>query len=620
MTGAISRLLIVDQSLKGPGGHHFDCTLQIAKSAIRRGFALAIGAHRKFQDQQEMWRGIAGDLQEPEEPAAHPSTIDQTCQIYPCFNLTTYSHRSDLGGSFSDAVEKTGWLRKIKEWLRHQDALQRSLPDRHIDQSLIAFTDHLTPSQRQVVRVFSRNLVHFLERTDAKPEDVIFFSTVSELEFLAMGLVAAVYPEKSPGSWHAQFHFSALTGRPHEYAAQRQSLKYLRARESFSRARTGFSNVAISCYTTSQELADQYNLFDRGRFEPLPYPVNPRFGQQIEQSQGSRPIRITLAGGVRREKGQGQLAEVMNGVADSLLKTKKAKLVLQSGAKHRGRSTTDSGFRGESGAPEWLEYVEHPLPEQKYVQLIQQADLGLLMYDSRAYYARRAGVLGEFFASGVPVIVPAACWLGEQVQQVNRGYWRALFREGVPVTSNLVLQSRGSLGEVTPREATAAVVVRGHVADPPEGLRHLTLGWQTLKGPMSRGDYCLNRWSATIDEQGEFWCLLPVLESWQSIPLRLSIRWSFSEGSVQLRDLHLREVASTTEQPLPWGKVGLVAVDNEQVPGLLTHVVSQYRQYRAAAREYASCWFAEHDPEKTVERLFQPENKIVPKRMAKRAA
>ena len=58
-----------------------------------------------------------------------------------------------------------------------------------------------------------------------------------------------------------------------------------------------------------------------------------------------------------------------------------------------------------------LEYFAHPLPDQQYVELIKTSDCGLLFYDSRAYFSRRAGVLGELLSCGKPVIVPAGSWL-----------------------------------------------------------------------------------------------------------------------------------------------------------------------------------------------------------------
>lgn len=631
-----SRLLIVDQSLKGPGGHHFECAFQIAKGAIERGCAVALGTHRKFSDHQAFWEGLPADRKSPGSRSAVNSSLPPSpCEIFPCFNMTTYSRWTDLEGLRSPVAGKVSWSKRVKDWLRHQDALKRSFKDERVDSHLHEFTAHLTSPQKQVVRVFGRDLARFLTLAQATSDDVVFVSTISELEFLALGLVAELYPEICPGRWHAQFHYNVFSGRPHEYEVQRQRLEYRRAGQSLQRAFKGLSRVKVSCYTTSKELAAQYNDLNAGLFEALPYPVNPKFIRQstsatsvdsspVTQSP-PQPLRITMAGGLRREKGQQQLRGVIEGISEALLESGQAKLVLQGGTTRRKRAQLE--LNGRSGnlksrdqQPAWLEYVEHPLSEQAYVELIKQADIGLLIYDSRTYYARRAGVLGEFFASGVPVVVPAACWLAEQVASANQPYWRRLYDRGAPARTTVSPESRGSVREVTPGAATEAVIVRGRVETPVEPWKHLTLGWQSLVGASAGSESHLNRWSTTIDEQGEFWCLLPVLESWRAMPRRLSLRWSFSDTPVRVKELEVREVVPQTSLSVPWGKVGLVAADIEQVPELLKHMASVYPQFKAAAREYAVEWFADHKPAKTLSRLLPPRRAIVPVRHDRHAA
>lgn len=630
------RLLIIDQSLKGPGGHHFECAFQIAKGAIDRDCAFSLGTNRKFRDHQAFCEGLQfeGELRSAGSNSKKRSLL-ATCDIHPCFNLTTYSRWTDLEGLRGPSSGKVSSGKRVKDWLRHQDALRRSHKDERVDSHLHSFTRHLTTPQKQVVRVFGRDLVRFLTLADATVNDVVFLSTISELEFLAVGLVAETHPELCPARWHAQFHYNVFSGRPHEYRIQRERIEYQRVGQTLGRAFKGLSGVKISCYTTSQELAEQFNELNVGLFEALPYPVNPKFAHAERsnpksvrpnlRNQPQGPLRITMAGGLRREKGQQQLSRVIEGISESLLTSGQAKLVLQGGANRRKQAELElTGASGDMNSvdriPGWLEYVEHPLAEKAYVDLIKQADIGLLLYDSRTYYARRAGVLGEFFASGVPVIVPAACWLGEQVASANRPYLQQLFEEGNASKSTVSLESRGTVREVNPGAVASAIVVRGLVESPVEPWRHLTLGWQSLVGTPSTSDCHLNRWSATINEQGEFWCLLPVLESWREMPRRLSLRWSFSETPVRVQELEIRDVQSADGKVMPWGKVGLVATDIEQVPDLLKHMATTYPDFKAAAQEYAVEWFSKHDPAKTLSRLLRAPRAIVPVRRDRRVA
>ncbi len=56
---------------------------------------------------------------------------------------------------------------------------------------------------------------------------------------------------------------------------------------------------------------------------------------------------------------------------------------------------------------------------------MRQTDIGLLLYNADDYYARLSGILVEQLAAGIPVIVPAGCWLAEQLAEPN---WQHLDR------------------------------------------------------------------------------------------------------------------------------------------------------------------------------------------------
>jgi len=55
-----------------------------------------------------------------------------------------------------------------------------------------------------------------------------------------------------------------------------------------------------------------------------------------------------------------------------------------------------------NGSPAAIDYLRHPLSENQYCDFVRGCDFGLLLHDSRAYYSRRAGVLGELMSCGKP--------------------------------------------------------------------------------------------------------------------------------------------------------------------------------------------------------------------------
>ena len=288
----------------------------------------------------------------------------------------------------------------------------------------------------------------------------------------------------------------------------------------------------------------------------------------------------------------------------------------------------DSASGAES--VDWIEYAHHPLSEQDYVNLIQTADIGLLLYDSRTYYARRAGVLGEFLACGIPVVVPAACWLADQVERENRRYWRRLFADALPLGDESgptpfpavqkVTVQKVTVQNVTVRNASTAVICRLAVEPPKADLRHLVVGWQPLSGETPEASRALDRWSATIDERGEAWCLLPVSTTDPTVPCRLSFRWAFADETVSLREVELRSIAREEHPEIPWGEIGLVATDIDQIPSLVAHLHRQYPHFLAASQRHASRWFADHDPRKTINCLLPSETSAAPTAKASRAA
>src|SRR5207248_2436510 len=74
-------------------------------------------------------------------------------------------------------------------------------------------------------------------------------------------------------------------------------------------------------------------------------------------------------------------------------------------------------------------YHPHPLSTEAYNDLIRGAEIGLLLHDAHSYYARLSAVFQEYVCAGIPVIVPAGCWLGEQIAEDNFCYVERVARE-----------------------------------------------------------------------------------------------------------------------------------------------------------------------------------------------
>lgn len=69
-----------------------------------------------------------------------------------------------------------------------------------------------------------------------------------------------------------------------------------------------------------------------------------------------------------------------------------------------------------------VEFITVPLATDEYHRLLLSADVVLLPYDRRTYYARTSGPLAESLAAGKPVIVTHDTWMSEQLKSYGKGW------------------------------------------------------------------------------------------------------------------------------------------------------------------------------------------------------
>ncbi len=67
------------------------------------------------------------------------------------------------------------------------------------------------------------------------------------------------------------------------------------------------------------------------------------------------------------------------------------------------------------------EIIEGILPEEKYVQLMLDADIILIPYKKEDFYARTSGVYSDAVLAGKPVIATRQTWVGQQIIKYNNG-------------------------------------------------------------------------------------------------------------------------------------------------------------------------------------------------------
>lgn len=600
-TAGVANFFLIDQSLCRPGGHHTDYARWIADAADRAGYLVTLGANRRLK------RDFA---------------LESPCEIRACFRNTIYQPYSFLAG-----------LRHLTRSRFHPDLdapVSQSGGPRNRGRIL---RRDLGRDRR--VQQFASDCRQFFQNSVMGPGDQALFAAVSEIELLGLARFLAGQRRTLPVEWHLQFHFNLFHGRPPEYAGQQETLH--RVKRCFAEARKLAPHHRLHFYTTSQTLADQFNLLQMGTFRELPYPIAPDFYPAAEPAtsdgateaqrrqhaiQGSTPpvsfpIRLTSPGELRREKGTADYVQpLVRRLGPTLLADGRLELVFQKPRPRWNRrdklplsSFSDSELKG-------IRLEPHPLPDTAYRNLIRNTDAGLLFYDSRVYFSRRAGVLGELLSSGKPVIVPAGSWLADQIQPLIETHARNTLAEGNRLRTL-------SLPELQWTSHNAPLP--GQVLSCDHGPHSFQATFDTATGetycaiefewhyPGEHGTYCridcLSASSAhpthsqTVGRPraGRCTCILFPLPA-EPNPITLQFRNAFHRSNLQLKDLRVHLLSGATPR-VPVGAVGVIASDQECLAPAVDELVTHFSHYRDSANRFAHQWFAAHRPERAIEVL-----------------
>lgn len=639
-TTSVATFYLIDQSLRDHRGHHFDYACNIAQAAKQNGFDTVLGTHRRFP----LLRGDEANL------------CGADCRIEHNFRDTTYQPGSDLAG--------------VQHLTRSRGLKQRSASKKQNTHGLLWEMFECLIQKRQnhkrnqcrerVVRRFAADCQRFFRREVFSDQDQVFFAAISELELLGLAFFLASQPRTMQVQWHLQFHFNLFEGRPPEFEGQERTKLAVQACFQSALSRIPFHGVRF--YTTTDELAEQYNRLKVARFETLPYPVSKEFSpksfernssgsaenfdldenqRQLPPSTSPAPLRLVCPGGIRREKGHANyLQPLVDQLWKPLLASGEAQLWLQRPIRSRWRKqklelTTpplDQHEHHQQNLPAPIVYLPHPLSRQDYIELIHATDVGLLFYDSRVYFSRRAGVLGELLSCGKPVVVPAGCWLAEQIQEPIFEHVDALAYEhgnrqlglndfrwhhsNVPMSGGILAfdDHKHPFSFEVDREADASAVA-------------MRFDWHW---PTSKGIYC--RIELTQYGEGE-----DLLETSHQVVghrklgqstalfnlhpgskrLQFSLKNALHHSTATIRNASLTMLASPSKDSLdsvskgssvqgfPVGAVGAIAADSSQVAACVIEIVDHLRHYRQSAKSFSHDWSAVHQPAETIARLTQ---------------
>lgn len=605
----MASFFLIDHSLRNTEGHHFDYVQSVSRAASKTGLKTFVGTHRDFDS----------------------NLLDD---VAPVFRETTYQSSSYLAGlrhlkrqkfNFANPLESNGGVLKRFTFYR-------------------SFKQHKR-KRAQFIRQFAKDCERFFEAHKIRSGDHAFFTTVSELELTGLATFLSRNPQTLKANWHLQFHFNLYEGRTPEYERQIATTRQLRNCFALAKAVAPYHRVHF--YTTSRILADQYNLLNVGQFQVLPYPIADCFRPASEErkqayrspdvvetrSRDTAPVRFTCPGGIRREKGHARyLQGLVNKIYQPHLRSGKAQLVLQRPPpkklfgekielKMPTQTATDSAEPLSPTGASLVEYHRHPLSSDDYERLIKSTDCGLLFYDSRHYFSRRAGVLGELLSCGRPVIVPAGSWLSEQIKEINFDYADSLTqsnlakrtiplaelawdKSNVPLPGGIVSfnQSRTPFEasfEMKEDELAFVVSWKWHWPQDTGVYAQIELLKDTQNGLTITTQTVGNR------TDGYASAVFRRPDNYEGNPIRLRFQNAFHDSMASIKDLQVTTIGGDASIPL--GVVGIAAANETNLAGCIEEMIQHYIHYRKSAKDFAEVWHAQHEPKLTIAHLLSVE-------------
>jgi hypothetical protein len=636
----VARLFVIDQSLANVGGHHYDYVNCVVKAASHDRHEIFVATNRRF-------RATAS--------SSDPASLGQNAKVLPAFRNTTYQKVSWLAG-----------LRHLKRAEYPAASKKETSKLRLLSPTALLAkrrASRFRKQRRKLIAQFACDCSRFFTGApygEFRRGDQIFLTTVSELELMGLAIFLTSCPSSRRATWHLQFHFNLFAGRPNEFSAQNETQRKVRG--CFLAALSRIPDHDVRFYCTSDELVEQYSGLKVAEFSRLSYPINERFAPSRTIRKGAKvapaastilsfdqrsnpitedfgeaeccseesldlnnPARMIVPGELRREKGSSNhLQGVVNDLWEDYLSVGRLQVAVQRPARRliRGEKL-DLQLPGANmvGGQPVVDYLRHPLPEQEYCDFIRGSDFGLLLHQRDAYFSRRAGVLGELMSCGKPVVVPAGCWLAHQIQegiyhhvgQVRRrlGEGRVLDLRALEFDSANAPLSGGVASFDRHRHPFLASTEKTEC----ENIAIVSFNWQHPK--KSRGTDARVR-CTEFGSDGSETSSLQVLGHRTSFgkcqaifrigrggnKVRFQFENAFEDSTASIRDISVELFSVEDADEVPTGFNGVIYSDAEAIAPAVAEVVEHLDHYRKNAQTFASQWWQAHDPQRTIDSLF----------------
>lgn len=642
------RFILIDHSIRGFGGHHYEYAVHVLSAARDAGFETLLAVNRAFaadNHHNEPWKIIPvyehGFWRNIAPPPKHATNKDDWRRRYFEWKLRfkhgkygqllamlpLYRQHYTPKTILAEAKNKLQLVFMLLglifiKWpynvLTSTVFLLRVILDPfedylkrigeavwHLIQMVffpLRIVRHFNLFERvakrpSTVSEFSRDTAELFRQIGFQKGDIVFIPTLSDHDLTSLQGFLAGEPNAHQASWHLLFRRDLLTSDDRKAGATLPANPS--AVRAFHRFHEAANGTDVRFYTDTDRLTHEYNRLGISPFRTLPIPINPRLTEQLNRNGAARPLRIVYSGDARMEKGYHLLPDLVrdlhrNGHADDVV------FRIQSNFAHA---------RPEDGTIEHLartelqlypaqrvEVIPTPLDSNQYHELVASADILLVLYDADNYYARSSGVLVEALTAGIPVLTPAASWMGQQLAEATYEYLSNRLRQAKLVArEQLGCATPGRVAIKKPWDATGVFV---RLRQPSEESPQVILDVEQQRSGAMRTveSRMLHRVAGRAD------CLALVRLDTASDEIQL--RLTTQDRQIELPMLDL-ELAFTSDAPesLYADAAGRSYLPDESVSDHLKHMVERYAHYRETARRFAQVWNARHSAARLVQEL-----------------
>lgn len=549
----MTRFIHIDHSFTSFGGHEYDYAMNLLHEAEAAGFSIVLATHQSFRDRDR---------------------LPENWQVFSPFPHTIVkSHRLSSAPQYRN--RKAHLVSRISDRVRKWRAKRRH-------------------------RRFAFACEQLFRETGFQAGDQCFLATFSELDLPGLAEFLRRNPKSIRATWHILFHFDFALDEPEDSEKRRAIEMEVRSRLREFYALAGTHRVHFYC--TTPALAELYNSLGIATFQYLPFPVNPDL--KIAPRCAAGPLCISIAGGSRREKGIHQLGKTLAGVSDDPLLAGKVRFVGQMSLRHHRQLMKDLQLRSPH-SPVAFDKLPHPLPTDAYHQLLQNAAIGMFLYDRSQYIRRCSGILQEMLAAGKPVIVPADCWLADQVAEPNYRYLDQLSEQAA-----IVHEASSAEMSDHPDEPDLAM----QCAIPAAGSTQILVSLRPRRRrKIARyrhgrvellnevGERLTVQKVSLVRREATRWQHFLVTPTPESAIFRLFLENDSCEGIEFADELKIRFLDTTGSGPHPLGSIGLISAAEDQVASLLRELVSHYDHYFCSAQRHAIAWREQHHSRRSIE-------------------